>query len=59
VTVTPVDAVFEDRSIAVNECAPAVDGGSVNEQEKLPTELVVWVHAVPAAQVTVTRELAA
>lgn len=41
VTVTTVEAVFEDRSTAVNECAPAVDGGRVKVQEKLPTELVV------------------
>jgi len=59
VTVTDVDAAFDERSVAVNECAPAVAAGSENEQANPPVEFVVWVHATPELHVTVSAEFAA
>jgi hypothetical protein len=58
-TVTVVLAALLDPSVAVKRWAPAVVGGTVKLQRKLPLTLVVAVHAVPPLQETVTGELPA
>jgi len=57
VTVADPDAVSPARSAAVNTCAPAAAGGSLNEQLNTPFDVVVTaVQAVPPLQLTVTDE---
>jgi hypothetical protein len=59
VTANRVVAVSLEASAPVKVWAPTVAAGIVNLQLKLPRAFEVVVHATPAAQLTVTAELAA